>query len=205
MKAGELKVSGFSEYLHPIDSEDKFLVAVGQDADDAGNILGFQISLFDATNSSKPSLIHRLVVEQEKNTWSSSSASWDERAFRFVPLGERKGKVIVPLSINTWQEFDELTGVSLEIPQEKNFEGFRVFNIENNRITKDFDIDHSFTVDYDETCMYWYDWLPERSFVFSGAVMTMKQHTIISTNLTTGETLWTLPINETSIGCQDEV
>lgn len=203
-KSGELKVSGFSQYLHPIDSEDKFLVSVGQEADDSGNILGIQISLFDATNSAKPSLIDRLVVEQEKNTWSSTSASWDERAFRFLPLGERTGKLIIPVSMYTYQEFDEATGERLSMPLEQSFEGFSVFNIDiANNITKDFDIDHSFTIDYtSQNCNYWYDWLPERSFVFSGNVMTMKQYTVISTSLSTGETLWSMPIDETLLGCQ---
>ena len=121
VKAGELKVSGFSQYLHPIDSNDQYLVALGQDSDEDGNVLGLQISLFDATTASNPILIDRLVVEQEQNTWSDSSASWDERAFRFVSLGDRKGKVIIPLSTYTWQEFDEVTGEPLAMPLEQNF------------------------------------------------------------------------------------
>ncbi len=199
IKAGELKVTGFSQYLHPIDSNNQYLVALGQDSDQEGNILGLQISLFNATTASNPSLMDRLVVEQQENTWSDSSASWDERAFRFVALGDRKGKVIIPLSMYTWQEFDQVTGEPLELPVEQNFEGFSVFNIENDRITKDFDVDHSFEMTYTTTsdCYFWYDWLPERSFVFNGKLMTMKKYSIVSTDLLTGETLWTLPINTT--------
>lgn len=177
------------------------MVAIGQDADEDGFVLGFQISLFDASVASEPKLVDRLPVENEKNSWSSSSASWDERAFRFLPLGDRKGKVIVPLSIYSYQEFDEVTGQRLDQPIGKNFEGFSVFNIEDGKITKDFDIDHSF----EATCTngLWYDWLPERSFVFDGNVVTMKKHVIMSTSLSTGETVWTLPINESSAGdCQ---
>ena len=202
VKRGELNVSGFSEYLHPIDSEDKYLVAVGQDSDDSGNILGLQISLFNATDPSKPSLIDRLVVEHEENTSSSSSVSWDERAFRLLKVGERTGKLIIPVTIYSWQESDEVTGQLLETPQTKSFEGFNVFNIENNRISKDFDIDHSLDVQPTDSCGNWYgSWLPERSFVFSGAVMTMMKYTIISTSLTTGETLWTVPLNGALVGC----
>jgi len=205
VKAGELKVSGFSQYLHAIDANDQYLVAVGQDSDNDGNILGLQISLFDATTASSPTLIDRLVVEQNKNTWSDSSVAWDERAFRFVSLGDRKGKVIIPLSMYTWQEFDPFTGEPLSMPQEKNFEGFSVFNIENDVITKDFDVDHSFEIsDSYSNCYFWYEWLPERSFVFNGKLMTMKKYTIISTDLSTGETLWTLPINNpVPVDCED--
>lgn len=199
--SGELKVSGFSEYLHPIDSEDKMLLAIGHDADETGMILGYQISLFDATDASQPTLVDRLVVENDKNSWSSSSASWDERAFRFLPLGDEMGKVIIPMSVYTYQEFDEVTGEQLETPISENFEGFSVFNVANGQITKDFDIDHTFEVAYDESCGQWYEWLPERSFVIDGNVVTMKKHTIISTSLSTGETLWTVPINKSLVGC----
>lgn len=198
---GELKINGFSEYLHPIDSNDQYLVAIGQNASDTGEILGYMVSLFDTSDATNPSLVDRLTVEQDKNSWSSSTASWDERAFRFVSLGDKKGKLIIPLSIYTWQEFDESTGERLQKPIEDNFEGFTVFNIEDGQITKDFDIDHSYTIKYNEKCDYWYDWLPERSFVFNGNVMTMKKHTIVSTSLSTGNTMWTIPINETFLGC----
>jgi len=199
--SGELKVSGFSEYLHPIDSEETLLLAIGHDADETGNILGYQISLFNASDASEPTLVNRLVVENDENTWSSSSASWDERAFRFLPLGEAMGKLIVPMSIYTYQEFDTDTGALLETPISKNFEGFSIFNVANGEITKDFDIDHSLEIPYDESCNFMYDWLPERSFVFDGNVVTMKKHTVISTSLTTGNTLWTVPINASWTGC----
>ena len=125
----------------------------------------------------------------------------DERAFRFLPLGDAMGKLIVPMSIYSYQEFDEVTGEPLETPISQNFEGFSVFNVENGVITKDFDIDHSYEIPYDETCMQWYEWLPERSFVFDGNVVTMKKYTVISTSLSTGETLWTVPITASMSGC----
>jgi uncharacterized secreted protein with C-terminal beta-propeller domain len=101
MVAGKLKVNGFSEYLHPIDRNDQFLLAIGQNADDSGNVLGYMVSLFDASNQTNPTLVDRLTIEQQKNSYSSSTASWDERAFRFVSLGDKKGKLIIPLSIYT--------------------------------------------------------------------------------------------------------
>jgi Beta propeller domain len=183
-------VSGFSEYLHPIDREDKLLLSIGHEADENGLILGYQVSLFDASVVAEPRLVDRLVVENRANSWSSSSASWDERAFRFLPLGDEMGKLIIPLSIYT------------ENPQSQNFEGFTVFNIENGTITKDFDIDHSLEVKNDILCNRWFEWLPERSFVFDGNVVTMKKHTIISTSLSSGETLWNIPIDGSLHDCQ---
>jgi len=193
-------VSGFSDYLHPINGDDTLLLAIGYDADETGSILGYQLSLFDASDASNPTLVNRLVIENDENTWTSSSASWEERAFRFLPLGEGKGKAIIPVSLYKYQEFDE-SGQLLATPISETFEGFSVFNIENGQITKDFDIDHSLEVPYDEACNHYFEWLPERSFVFDGNVVTMKMHTVISTSLTTGQTLWTVPVNETYTGC----
>jgi hypothetical protein len=95
-----------------------------------------------------------------------------------------------------------LTGQRLEKPQEGTFEGFSVFNIEGGFITKDFDIDHSYDIPYNNSgCGHWYEWLPERSFVVRGKVITMKKYSVIGTNLTTGETLWNVPIDKALLGC----
>ena len=42
---GELKIPGYSAYLHPVD--DGRLIGVGQDATDQGRVTGTQMSLFD--------------------------------------------------------------------------------------------------------------------------------------------------------------
>ena len=49
---GELKISGYSAYLHPIG--DDLLLGIGQDADDGGRPLGTQISLFDVSDLRAP-------------------------------------------------------------------------------------------------------------------------------------------------------
>lgn len=203
-KAGELKIPGFSEYLHPIDSNDQFLVAVGQNADDEGRVLGFQLSLFDATDPGNPRLVNRLDIEKEENAWSGSSSAWEERAFRFLKLGEKTGKIIIPLTINTWAEWDPVAEKFIEPPPDSNFQGFVVFDVANEVITKEFEIDHGPVQYFGEAqCGSYYNWLPERSFVFSGDVMTMQGYTVKSTSLTTGETEWSMDINDLSLGCEE--
>lgn len=49
---GELKIHGFSAYLHPVG--DDLLLGVGQDADAEGRTLGTQVSLFDVSDLSDP-------------------------------------------------------------------------------------------------------------------------------------------------------
>ena len=71
---GELKIPGYSAYLHPVG--DGLLVGIGRDADDDGRILGFKASLFDVSDPSAPA---------EIDTWTladaQSDVEWDHRAF----------------------------------------------------------------------------------------------------------------------------
>jgi uncharacterized secreted protein with C-terminal beta-propeller domain len=91
------KVSGFSGFLHLIDGKGKMLLSVGLDTNGTGAILGYQVSLFIATDSAQPTL----VVRNDENTgsWSSNtgSASWDERAFRLLPHGVQVEEVMVTM------------------------------------------------------------------------------------------------------------
>ena len=45
---GELKIPGYSAYLHPVG--DDLLLGVGQDATEQGRRLGTQLSLFDVSD-----------------------------------------------------------------------------------------------------------------------------------------------------------
>ena len=71
---GELKIPGYSAYLHPVG--DGLLVGIGRDADDTGRIQGFKASLFDVSDPSDP---------REIDTWTLANAQsgveWDHRAF----------------------------------------------------------------------------------------------------------------------------
>ena len=187
---GELKVSGFSEYLHPINDDNTVLVAVGQEVQN-DQIIGLQISLFDSTNPVEPQLLDRLIVENKSNQWSSSSVSWDERAFRYLDLGEETGRLIIPVTIYSWVDWREVEEGE-KPPEPENFEGFAVFTIEGKTINKTFlQIDHA-EDQYDSDGQYHYycGSFPQRSFVFNGNVTTMRGTKVISTDLTNGEQEW---------------
>ena len=49
---GELKINGYSAYLHPYG--DGQIVGIGQDATDQGRTLGLQVSLFDVSDAESP-------------------------------------------------------------------------------------------------------------------------------------------------------
>ena len=71
---GELKIAGYSAYLHPVGPG--LLVGVGQDATEQGMRLGTQVSLFDVSDPAAPKLLHRHALGQ-----GGSTVEYDHRAF----------------------------------------------------------------------------------------------------------------------------
>ncbi|HEY8585065.1 MAG TPA: beta-propeller domain-containing protein [Capillimicrobium sp.] len=77
--AGELKIPGYSAYLHPVG--DGLLLGVGQDATDEGRVRGTQLSLFDVSDPAAPKRLHQRTLGQG----SSSDVEWDHHAFLWWP------------------------------------------------------------------------------------------------------------------------
>ena len=71
---GELKITGYSAYLHPIGED--LLLGVGQEATDEGWTTGAKFSLFDVSDPSNPKVVDSLDFDS-----AQSGAEWDHRAF----------------------------------------------------------------------------------------------------------------------------
>ncbi len=71
---GELKINGYSAYLHPID--ENHVLGVGQDATEMGQRFGAQVSLFDVSDPASPKRI-----AQWSAPGTSSGVEWDHHAF----------------------------------------------------------------------------------------------------------------------------
>ena len=71
---GELKIPGYSAYLHPIGEHR--LIGVGQDATDQGRVQGTQLSLFDVSDPANPKRLANATLPQ-----SRSEAEYDHHAF----------------------------------------------------------------------------------------------------------------------------
>lgn len=76
---GELKIPGFSEYLHPLGG--RRLIGVGQDASLSGMTRGAQAALFDVTDLTEPEQLD--VVTYPKS--SQAGAALDPRQFTWLP------------------------------------------------------------------------------------------------------------------------
>jgi uncharacterized secreted protein with C-terminal beta-propeller domain len=85
---GELKITGFSAYLHP--AGDGKLIGVGQEANEQGRTTGTQVSLFDVSDPASP---RRLAQHHLPN--SNSEAQFDPHAFLFWP---QDGTLVIPVS-----------------------------------------------------------------------------------------------------------
>ncbi|HUF98621.1 MAG TPA: beta-propeller domain-containing protein [Ilumatobacter sp.] len=78
---GELKIPGYSSYLHPVGdvAETGLVLGVGQDASDTGQVSGLKLSLFDVSDPANP---------VERDVWTlaggSSGAEYDHRAFQML-------------------------------------------------------------------------------------------------------------------------
>lgn len=101
--AGELKVPGYSAYLHPI--SDTMLLGIGQDATAEGRRLGTKLSLFDVADPTAPAELATLDVGGE------STAEFDHHAFLWWPStsGESQGQVVVPMMDWQWGTLEEGT------------------------------------------------------------------------------------------------
>jgi hypothetical protein len=72
---GELKIPGFSSYLHPIG--DGLMLGIGQDATEQGRTRGAQVSLFDVNDLRDPRRLHAKSL----GTNAHSQAEYDHHAF----------------------------------------------------------------------------------------------------------------------------
>ena len=90
---GELKIPGFSNYLHPI--SDTMVLGVGSDADDEGRVTGAKVSLFDVSDLTAP---REVAVWTAPDGWND--VGWDHRAFLWWAPQEL---AVIPVTV--WNEW----------------------------------------------------------------------------------------------------
>lgn len=91
---GELKIPGFSTYMHLLDAD--HLLAVGFDADDHGSFAyfqGIQVQIFDVTDLTDPRLLHKTVLGTRG---SGSEALMNHLAFNYFPS---RGVLALPATV----------------------------------------------------------------------------------------------------------
>ncbi len=99
---GELKIPGYSAYLHP--AGDGLLLGVGQDATDDGRTTGAQVSSFDLRDPDRPARLatHRLgrhawtVVEHDSRVFTYLPG----RRLAVMPVDGRDGSAVVAVAVS---------------------------------------------------------------------------------------------------------
>ncbi|MCA9478014.1 MAG: beta-propeller domain-containing protein, partial [Nanoarchaeota archaeon] len=119
---GQLKIPGFSRYLHPYD--ETHLIGIGQDATELGRTTGLKISLYDVTDVENPIEVAKYVTDEK---YASSSALYEHKAFLF---SKEKNLLVIPAYSWGWEDGDKYNGAF-------------VFNINTSEIELRGLIDHS--------------------------------------------------------------
>lgn len=122
---GQLKIPGFSRYLHPYD--DNTIIGIGRDATSEGRQQGLKISLFDVSDVSNPKEIAKYVSDDK---YASSAAEYEHKAFLF---SKDKELLVIP---------------AYSYSQDKGYNGALVFKINKQEITLRGLIDHSISKVY---------------------------------------------------------
>ena len=89
--SGELKIPGYSAYLHPLG--DGMILGVGQDADDDGRTLGAKASLFDVSDPSNPTEISSWRLAD-----TYTDVEWEHLAFLYWDPAD-----LVVLPVQSWE------------------------------------------------------------------------------------------------------
>lgn len=92
---GELKIPGFSEYLHPYD--ETHIIGFGKDTKETSTgatITGMKMALFDVSNPNEPKQMYTIKVGDK---YSYSELSYNHKAFLF---SKEKNIIAFPISKN---------------------------------------------------------------------------------------------------------
>lgn len=102
---GELKIEGFSAYLHPLSPG--YLLGVGRDADQEGRIKGLQVSVFDVRDLTNPQRIHNYTMAD-----AGTNVEFDHKAFLYWP---KTKSVVLPVQGHKREAEDRYTHFAMAL------------------------------------------------------------------------------------------
>ncbi|MGB8337315.1 MAG: beta-propeller domain-containing protein [Burkholderiales bacterium] len=93
LQAGEIKASGFSDYLFPM--ANGLLLGVGKEADVSGMVQGVKVSLFDVKSASQPRIMDSLTFG---GRGSNSALDYSSHGISMMSFGNTK-RIALPLQL----------------------------------------------------------------------------------------------------------
>jgi len=140
---GELKIPGYSTYLHPYD--DDHIIGIGKEGRHV------KISLFDVTNFSNPKEIAKYEIEESSShwSWSQSSALNEHKAFLF---DQEKNLLVIPSGTYYKQsayvfDINVETGISLKGVVTHESEESENSSTYSYRYSRDYSVKRSLYID----------------------------------------------------------
>jgi inhibitor of cysteine peptidase len=180
---GYLKVTGYSDYLHPYD--ETHVIGIGKETTDAGTFAWYQgvkISLFDVSDVNNPVEISKLEIGDRG---SDSPVLWDHKAFLF----DRSRNLLVMPILEAKVDTAKYSERELEWAYgEPVYQGAYVFNVSLDQgIQLKGRITHIENPDQLEQGYYYYysPFAVERSLYIGDVLYTISQAKIMMNDLET--------------------
>ncbi|MEK0319681.1 MAG: beta-propeller domain-containing protein, partial [Nitrosopumilus sp.] len=124
---GELKIPGFSNYLHPYDED--HIIGIGRDVKEIeeGRVqqLGIKIALFNVADVSNPKVVDDVIIG---NSSTYSEALNNHKAFFF---DKTRGVLSIPISGDS-KNLNEISSSKMFAPDYNRWNGFYVFNLDSS-------------------------------------------------------------------------
>jgi inhibitor of cysteine peptidase len=167
--AGELKIPGYSSYLHLYD--ENHVIGLGKEGSNV------KLSLFDVSNVNAPTEVAKYIVEGD---WTDSEALQEPKAFLF---DKQKELLVIPVSKTNYGVIDTKDTETFE--QQTGFwQGAYVFKLNTNGFTLRGGITHQNTTN---TQYYSYDynmWV-HRALYINNTLYTVSNAKVLLNNLDT--------------------
>ena len=124
---GELKIPGFSNYLHPYDED--HIIGIGRDVKEIeeGRVqqLGIKIALFNVADVSNPKVVDDVIIG---NSSTYSEALNNHKAFFF---DKTRGVLSIPISGDS-KNLNEISSSKMFAPDYNRWNGFYVFDLDSS-------------------------------------------------------------------------
>ncbi len=171
---GELKIPGFSNYLHPFD--ENTIIGLGRDTkiseDNRVEQLGIKIALYDVQDVNNPQEVSKFVIGDSS---SYSEATYNHKAFFF---DKTRNVISIPIS-------EDIKSTSSGFaPNYQRWNGFYIFSIDKN-------IELKGTIEHSDNSQGYYGFSNSRTFFIDETLYTVSNSKLKINNI---EDL--VPLNE---------
>ena len=161
---GELKIPGFSNYLHPFDED--HVIGIGRDTKVDGNDrvqqLGVKIALFNVADVSDPKVLDDIVIGDRS---THSEAQYNHKAFFF---DKSRNMLSIPISGDS-DGLEDITS-KMFAPEYNRWSGFYVFDVDS---TNGFSIKG--TITHSDSDSRYYGMGDARTFYIDDVLYTASQ------------------------------